>query len=162
MSNVQRSDRPSKSDPHMFQSHETMYQAHAAPLFPAAKVSSGVDSVTILQQNLNAISLSARFAEVDDDYSPELVIEDNISIAIQRKGPNMYHDPSRPIRRSFESGDELVLKRRKNEGRTPIFAREEILKFGHDKILDDEIFEERRTISVQSTDDEYSSRDKNR
>ncbi|XP_033726984.1 E3 ubiquitin-protein ligase RBBP6-like isoform X2 [Pecten maximus] len=119
-------------------------------LFPAAaKFTAITGPLTIPQSHKTGtkMMLSNRFGIFEDDLELPLIIEDNITIGIHRRGPNMIHDSRRPIVRSFRPGDTLEVHK-KDDGRYPIFDREEIKVFHHDDILDDEVYEEKRTISV--------------
>ncbi|OWF34986.1 uncharacterized protein LOC110443490 isoform X2 [Mizuhopecten yessoensis] len=126
-----------------------MGQGPSAMLFPAAaKFTSITGPISIPQSHTTGIkmTLNNRFQFFDDLELP-LIVEDNITIGIHRRGPNMVHDSHQQIIRSFRQGDTLDVHR-KDEGKYPIFDREEIKVFRHDDILDDEVYEEKRTISV--------------
>lgn len=133
-------------------------------LFPAAaKFTAITGPLTIPPSHKTGVKtmLNERFGLFEEDLELPLIIEDNITIGIHRRGPNMVHDSRRHIRRSFRQEDILDIHR-KDEGKRPIFDREEIKAFRHDDILDDEIYEEKRTISVmhskpRSRHDSYSS-----
>ncbi|XP_060082159.1 serine/arginine repetitive matrix protein 1-like isoform X2 [Ylistrum balloti] len=118
-------------------------------LFPSANFNSINGPLTIPPSHSNGIkmSLNNRFGFFEENLELPLIIEDNITIGIHRRGPNMISDPRRQIIRNFRPGDSLDIHR-KDEGRLPIFDREEIKVFRHDDILDDEVYEEKRTISV--------------
>lgn len=90
--------------------------------------------------------LSDRFTTEEQEDQGDIVIEDNIVIAIQR-GPHAVEVSPRLINREYNSNF-VIVQRQKHEGKRRIFDREEIRKFGFDSIMEENVFEERRIISV--------------
>lgn len=115
---------------------------------------SGITVITPIRRLL----LSDRFQTDDQKQQGEIIIEDNIVIAIQR-GPNVKHLSPVQINRDFDPNN-VVLIRRPDEGSVPIFDREEIKIFNFDAILDENVYEERRIISVVPSTSQTSSRRK--
>ncbi|XP_064597677.1 serine/arginine repetitive matrix protein 5-like isoform X2 [Liolophura sinensis] len=87
-----------------------------------------------------------------DDSIPPVEIEENITIGIHRKLSSRAH-VSNIIIREFNSMTDFKMLRRSNEGRRPMFDREEVKKFRWDDKLEDEVFpvEERRVITMSSS-----------
>lgn len=87
-----------------------------------------------------------------DDNIPPIEIEENITIGIHRKLGSRAH-VSNIIIREFNSMTDFKMLRRSNEGRRPMFDREEVKKFRWDDKLEDEVFpvEERRVITMSSS-----------
>ncbi|XP_063407935.1 serine/arginine repetitive matrix protein 1-like isoform X3 [Mytilus trossulus] len=100
--------------------------------------------------------LSDRFITDDQKHQGDIVVEDNIVIAIQR-GPHAMHASPMEISREFDSNN-VIVHRRKDEGKKSIFDREEIKIFGFDNILDENVYEEKRIISVVPSASHSSSK----
>ena len=113
---------------------------------------SGITVVTPIRRLL----LSDRFETEEQGQQGDIVIEDNIVIAIQR-GPHVRNTSPVEINREFDS-NHVVIMRRPDEGEKAIFDREEIKVFGFDSILDENVYEERRIISVVPSASQSSSR----
>ncbi|CAG2236858.1 unnamed protein product [Mytilus edulis] len=102
------------------------------------------------------IKLTLSVALLLPHQSGDIVVEDNIVIAIQR-GPHAMHASPMEISREFDSNN-VIVHRRKDEGKKSIFDREEIKIFGFDNILDENVYEEKRIISVVPSASHSSSK----
>ena len=114
-----------------------------------------ISGITVLTP-MRRLLLSDRFQNDDQKEQGDIIIEDNIVIAIQR-GPNVRNYSPVDINRDFDPNN-VVIMRYKDEGKNPIFDREEIKVFGFDSILDENVYEERRIISVVPSATQTSSK----
>lgn len=114
-----------------------------------------ISGITVLTP-IRRLLLSDRFQSDEQKEQGDIVIEDSIVIAIQR-GPNVRNTSPVEINRDFDPNN-VVIMRYKDEGKNPIFDREEIKVFGFDSILDENVYEERRIISVVPSATQTSSK----
>jgi hypothetical protein len=114
-----------------------------------------ISGITVLTP-MRRLLLSDRFQGDDQKEQGDIIIEDNIVIAIQR-GPNVRNYSPVDINRDFDPNN-VVIMRYKDEGKNPIFDREEIKVFEFDSILDENVYEERRIISVVPSAAQTSSK----
>nr|XP_022288351.1 uncharacterized protein LOC111100585 isoform X2 [Crassostrea virginica] len=115
-----------------------------------------IGSVTVAPPSVRRPLLSQRFENIDTEFVGPVRVDENITIGIHRTGPNLRNTPNKPVVRDFDPF-KFVMLRRRDEGKKPIFDREEIKIFGLDKILDEQIYEEKRTISVVPSDEQRRS-----
>lgn len=123
---------------------------------PSALAPGVIGTVTVAPPSVRRPLLSQRFENIDAEYVGPVRVDENISIGIHRTGPNLRNTPNKPVVRDFDPY-KFVMLRRRDEGKKPIFDREEIKIFGLDNILDEQIYDEKRTISVVPTDDHRRS-----
>ncbi|XP_048729565.1 uncharacterized protein LOC125646945 isoform X3 [Ostrea edulis] len=115
-----------------------------------------IGTVTVAPPSARRPLLSERFENTDLDFVGPVRIDENITIGIHRTGPNLRNTPNKPVVRDFDPYN-FVMLRRRDEGKKAIFDREEIKIFGLDNILDEQIYDEKRTISVVPSDDHKRS-----
>jgi hypothetical protein len=115
-----------------------------------------IGTVTVAPPSARRPLLSERFENCDVDFVGPVRIDENITIGIHRTGPNLRNTPNKPVVRDFDPY-RFVMLRKRDEGKKPIFDREEIKIFGLDNILDEQIYDEKRTISVIPSDDHKRS-----
>lgn len=123
---------------------------------PSALAPGVIGTVTVAPPSVRRPLLSQRFENIDAEYVGPVRVDENISIGIHRTGPNLRNTPNKPVVRDFDPY-KFVMLRRRDEGKKAIFDREEIKIFGLDNILDEQIYDEKRTISVVPTDDNRRS-----
>ncbi|XP_061168281.1 serine/arginine repetitive matrix protein 1-like [Saccostrea echinata] len=115
-----------------------------------------IGTVTVAPPSSRRPLLSERFESIDSDFVGPIRIDENITIGIHRTGPNLRNTSNKPVVRNIDMYN-FVMLRRRDEGKKPIFDREEIKIFGLDNILDEQIYDEKRTISVVPSDDHKKS-----
>lgn len=155
-----RSESPAVLSPRNASHHDPRERSVSPPPKKAAPAKirhktdfiSGIIVATPIRRQL----LSDRFKTDEQKQQGGIAIEDNIVIAIQR-GPHAINASPVEINREFDSNN-VVVHRRKEEGKKSIFDREEIKIFGFDNILDENVYEEKRIISVVPSVSQSSSK----
>ncbi|KAK3596548.1 hypothetical protein CHS0354_027001 [Potamilus streckersoni] len=126
-------------------------QVTSKSLFPVLQHKE-IPSVKIVDSRKIRISLDLRFRTAEQEKRGLFEIEENITVGIHR-GPQHLALETSPLEviRDFDP-ENFIMLRRADEGKKPIFDRDEIKIFQHDDNLEEEAYTEKRTITVTPTE----------